>query len=195
MYTGIIQTTQKAKKFEHVPKALRAWFAIPNNWDLAEGESINLDGACATVENIKGTDFSVYWMDETLKKTTFSNIQDDHVFNIERCLTLNDLIGGHLIQGHVDTTANVSSIEEVEDSRVITFSLPKEFTKYLIYKGSVGINGVSLTVVTVSSDTFSVSLIPYTLQHTNLGSLKVGDSVNIEIDMIAKYLEKLANTK
>ena len=191
MYSGIIQITEKAEKFERTGQAMRAWFKIPKGWNLALGESINLDGACATIEKIEDDLFSVYWMDETLQKTTFATIVKDHLFNVERCLSLNDLIGGHLVQGHIDTIAQVISIKTVGDSKVFTFSLPKHFSKYLIYKGSVAVNGVSLTLTEVTDTTFSVSLIPYTLSHTNLGELKTGDNVNIEIDMIAKYVEKL----
>ena len=131
-------------------------------------------------------------MPETLDKSTFGSLDKNHVFNLERSLTLNTLIGGHLVQGHVDTTARVSSIKNEVESKVLKFEIDKKITKYMVYKGSITVNGVSLTIVSVDSSHFTVSLIPYTLSHTNLSSLKVGDSVNIEVDMMAKYVEKLS---
>ena len=130
-------------------------------------------------------------MPETLDKTSLGQLDKNHTFNLERCLSLNDLISGHLVYGHVDTTAKVTKITKVEDSVVMSFALSPKFIKYLVYKGSVAVNGVSLTIVDATDDSFTVSLIPHTLTHTNLGELSVGDSVNIEVDMLAKHLEKL----
>jgi riboflavin synthase len=192
MFSGIIKDIAIASKIEKGTDFLRVTIPVPKKWKIAEGESINIDGVCSTVEKIQRGTFSVFYMAETLRKTNFSNTTLSHKFNLERSLTLQSLIGGHLVSGHVDTTANLSSIKKEGDARVLEFKIAPKFTKYIIYKGSICINGVSLTVVSVFKNSFTVSLIPYTLSHTNLGDLKKGDVVNIEVDLIAKYLEKLA---
>ena len=191
MFSGIIKKTIKPISVKKSSESMKVVFPIPKGWELSIGESVNIDGVCSTVESLKENEFGVYFMPETLSKTTFSELSDSHVFNLERSLTLNDLIAGHLVYGHVDTTAEVKRVEEIEESRIITFELPKEFTKYIVYKGSIAVNGVSLTVVKVDDTSFSVSLIPHTLSETNLSSLQKGDRVNIEVDMIAKHIEKL----
>lgn len=191
MFSGIIQVKSKAIKIEKNKSSMRLTFSIPKEWIIELGESINIDGVCSTVEKLTNNSFSVYYMPETIDKTTLNSLENSHHFNLERCLTLNSLIGGHLVNGHVDTTAQIIRIEKSEESKVIHFKIPTKFTKYIIYKGSITVNGVSLTVVHVDTSTFSVSLIPYTLINTNLGELKVENRVNIEVDMIGKYLEKL----
>lgn len=195
MFSGIIENTGKANKIQKDDTSIRVFIPIPHNWDLKIGESINIDGVCSTVEKITNKEFSVYWMAETLKISGLSGVTPTHMFNLERSLTLQSLIGGHLVSGHVDTTAKLLKISEDGESKTLVFKILQKFTTYIIYKGSIAINGVSLTIVTVDKDSFSVSLIPYTLLHTNLGTLKVGDTVNIEVDLVAKYLEKLGARK
>lgn len=191
MFSGIIEDIVKPKKITKTSDGLRITLPAPREWKLGKGESINIDGVCSTVEKISNGIFTVYYMPETLSKTTLSSVSLSHAFNLERSLRLNSLVGGHLVSGHVDTTGVLTSIKKEEDSRILTIKLNPEFTKYIVYKGSITVNGVSLTVVSVSENSFTVSLIPYTLLHTNLGELKVADKVNIEADLIAKYLEKL----
>ena len=192
MFSGIITATAIATKIEKGKDSLRVSLPVPKKWKLQKGESINIDGICSTVEKIKGDIFSVFYMAETLRKTSLSSLGPNHIFNLERSLTLQSLIGGHLVSGHVDTAASLSSIKPEGEAKVLVFKLPAKFTKYIIYKGSICVNGVSLTVVHVDKNSFTVSLIPYTLSHTNLGELKPKDTVNVELDLIAKYLEKLA---
>lgn len=191
MFSGIIEKTAVAQKIEKGKDIMRFYLPVPKGWSLSLGESISVDGICSTVEKLTASSFCVYYMPETLRKTNLSSIPEDHIFNLERCLTLETLIGGHLVSGHIDTTATVVKIIEEGESKVITFKIDRGFTKYIIYKGSIAVNGVSLTIVSVDEGSFTVSLIPHTLTHTNLGQLKVKDTVNIEVDMIAKYLEKL----
>lgn len=191
MFIGIIQKTEKAISIEKHAQSMEIAFPIPSLWEITEGESINIDGICSTVKQLNQNTFSVYYMDETLRKTALTSLDKEHVFNLERSLTLQTLISGHLVSGHIDTIARVNNIEEVGDAKILSFSIKKEFTRYIIMKGSITVNGVSLTIVKVYDDSFAVSLIPYTLTHTNLGKLKVGDLVNIEVDMIAKYIEKM----
>ena len=191
MFSGIIQNTQKASKFLKENGGLKVEFKFSSSFNVKVGESVAVDGICSTVESKNQSRFAFYYMPETLRKTTFSQISNSHIFNLERSLMLGSLVSGHLVNGHIDTTAEVSSVKKEQDAKLIKFKVDKKFTKYIIYKGSIAVNGVSLTVVSVGKDFFSVSLIPYTLLQTNLGELKVGEKVNIEVDFIAKYLEKL----
>ncbi len=192
MFSGIIRGYEKPAKITKVHGGIRMVIPVPKDWEISEGDSISLDGVCTTAEKVENGTFETYLMPETLDKSTFGAIEGSHYLNMEVPLRLNDLVGGHLVSGHVDTTAKVIDIVSEEDSKVLQFEIGQNFTKYIIYKGSICINGVSLTVTQVSKDTFSVALIPYTLKHTNLGSLKVGSKVNIELDLVAKYLEKFA---
>lgn len=195
MFSGIIQETQKPKNIKTTATGMEVEIPTPKSWKLTEGESISVDGVCTTVKGLTPKTFSIYLMAETLSKTNMKGLTKDHTLNLERCLTLKDLISGHLVYGHVDCVAIVKSIKDDGESKTLLFSLPSEFTKYIVYKGSIAVNGVSLTIVSVTKNSFSVSLIPYTLSHTNLGDLKVGGTVNIETDMMAKYLEKLVSKK
>lgn len=195
MFSGIITNIQKPRSIDRKPDSMRLTFSVPKGWKISAGESININGVCTTVEKTNGKVFQVYYMAETLKKTNLGSTDKDYVFNFERCLTLRDLVGGHLLYGHVDTTARVLSVKKESESNTVFFQLLPGFTKYMVYKGSVAVNGVSLTVVSVSRNSFSVSLIPHTLKNTNLGDLKKGSIVNIEVDMLAKYIEKLLANK
>lgn len=191
MFSGIIETTIKAKNIVRRGKSINVQFPTPKGFAVKTGDSISVDGVCSTVEKKIGNYFSLYYMPETLRKTTISKTPDSHIFNLERCLTLQSLIGGHLVNGHIDTTSELKSISTEDESKLMKFSIDRKFTKYIIYKGSIALNGVSLTVVSTGKDFFIVSIIPYTQTHTNLGQLKIGDRVNIELDLVAKYLEKL----
>ncbi len=189
MFSGIITQAQSAKRKKQ-NNSIVGIFCIPKGWKIREGDSISIDGICTTVASISENNFSVYWMPETIKRTSLSGLNQNHVFNLEQPITMQTLLNGHMVTGHIDTVGTVSNVTKVQQSADLKIQLSSEFTRYLIYKGSVAVNGVSLTVVTVGKNFFTVSLIPYTLSHTNLGQLKKGDKVNIEVDMIAKYLEK-----
>lgn len=191
MFSGIISKTSKPTTVKKDKNSMEVVFSVPSSWKIDLGESINIDGVCSTVKEINARSFSVYYMPETLKKTFLSSLGKNHVYNLERCITLETLISGHLVYGHVDTTARVSKITQDQESTLLEFKIDKTFTKYIVYKGSIAVNGVSLTVVSVTADTFSVSIIPFTKKQTNLGALQKGDTVNIEVDMFAKYVEKL----
>lgn len=189
MFTGIITATARPITVVRKPQSIELTLPIPKNWQVRLGDSIAIDGICATVKNLSKTVFSVYFMAETIDKTSLKRLTDDHAYNLEQPITLQDVLGGHITSGHVDTTAVVSQTKDIEGSRNVTFSIDPSFTKYMIYKGSICINGASLTLTKVTADSFSVSLIPYTLEHTNLGTIGKGSIVNIEVDMFAKYLE------
>ena len=191
MFSGIIQTLAKAQKIEKGKNTLKIYFQHQEKYLPKLGESIAIDGICSTIESSTKNNFSVFYMPETLRKTNLAHITSAHTYNIEMPLTLNTLISGHLVTGHIDTTAKLLTINKKGNSYLMTFKLPSKFTKYIVYKGSIALNGVSLTIVSSAKNLFSVSLIPFTLRNTNLGNLKIGDLVNVEVDMIAKYLEKL----
>ena len=191
MFSGIIKKISRPVSVVRNKNSMQLSFRIPEGWSLQEGESINIDGVCSTVEKMNSKTFSVYYMPETLSKTTFEKVDENHKFNLERCISLNTLISGHLVYGHVDAVARIVATGDDQESTILTLEIADGATRYMVYKGSVAINGVSLTIISVSKNMFSVALIPYTKKHTNLGDLVEGDYVNVEVDMIAKHLEKL----
>lgn len=194
MFSGIVEGLVKSKKIERVPGGMRLTLRNPRGRRLKRGESIAVDGACFTIEEAANETFSVFAMPETIKRTMLTRLTQDHFFNLERPLRLNSLVGGHLVNGHIDTTANVTAVRDEDASKLLAFRIPDKFARYIVEKGSIAVNGVSLTIAAVTRGTFTVSLIPYTLSHTNLGLLRIGDVVNIELDLIGKYVEKLTKS-
>lgn len=196
MFTGIIQGL--GTLFEKRPAGggmifgLEADFALT---DPEEGESIAVNGACLTARNITGRRFYVDVSPESLARTILGRLQTGNRVNLERALRLSDRLGGHLVSGHVDAQGQVEQRRNAGDFTLFTFSLDPGLTRYVIEKGSIAINGVSLTVNSCERDRFSVSIIPHTLAVTTLGALRQGDWVNIEVDMIGKYVEKLLTEK
>ncbi|MBC8208424.1 MAG: riboflavin synthase [Desulfobulbaceae bacterium] len=169
-------------------------FEIESAFDLPdpqEGESIAINGVCLTAYNINGRRFSADVSPESLSRTTLGEMAVGGHVNMERALRLSDRLGGHLVSGHVDCVAVVRERKTQGDYTLFDFTYPAEFDRYVIEKGSITISGVSLTVNSCSSGQFSVSIIPHTLQVTALGELKSGSRVNIEVDIIGKYVEKL----
>lgn len=156
-----------------------------------EGESIAVSGVCLTAYNIRNRHFSADVSPETLSRTKLGLIGVGTIVNLERAVKLSDRLGGHLVSGHVDCLATVKSRKEIGSYTIFDFSLPKEQGKYIIEKGSITIDGVSLTVNSCGPGSFAVSIIPHSLKVTTLGSLKAGSKVNIEVDIIGKYVEKL----
>ena len=189
MFTGIISHTTEIKKAKKVSAGLTITFKRPRQWtDLVLGESVSVNGACLTVEGLNSNDFSCILMPETLKKTTFGELMPS-IVNLERAMKAGDRLSGHFVQGHIDCVGKVLSIKKVGASE-ITIGFPGKFNNYVIDKGSITVNGVALTIVETEKNCLTVALIPYTLQHTNLGNLKVGDRVNLEFDMLGKYAAK-----
>jgi len=191
MFTGIIKKLSTVEKVESKGGSLFVTIKIPAKWKVWEGESISINGVCSTVRSFAKSSFEVEYMPETIKKTTVGGFQKGTAINLEKSLKLNDLLDGHLVQGHVDTTGKVTEVRKVKSSKVIKIRIPKQFMKFIAEKGSIAVDGISLTVVQSRADWFTVSLVSYTLDNTNLGAIKVGEAVNIETDVIAKYVEKL----
>lgn len=190
MFTGITQSLSNVVSVKKSGMVLRVRIAKPAQWIIALGQSVAIDGVCTTIVAYGKTFFDVECMQETLAKTIVGDYVEGCVVNLERPLRLQDFVDGHLVQGHVDGVAKVADVQEFGETREIWFSLPKSVQGLVVPKGSVAINGVSLTVVHVKRKSFSVALIPFTLVHTNLGALRKGDVVNIEADLIARYVHQ-----
>ena len=190
MFTGIIQEVGRIKRV--LPASDTTGFWIEAGYrDLKEGESVAVDGVCLTVEEITKTAFKVTISIETKKLTTLGRAREGMKVNLERALQPRDRFGGHIVTGHVDTTIEVLMRRDLQNTSVFKFGLPQSVERYVARKGSVAINGVSLTVNDVGPDYFEVMLIPYTLTHTNLGELEVGASVNLEVDLLARYVQRI----
>jgi riboflavin synthase len=192
MFTGIIETLGKVSAVKNSGKSSLIDIVIKNtNYSL--GDSICVNGACLTIDNIENDKYSFTISPETNHRTNLKYLSNNQEVNIETSLTINKLISGHLVQGHVDGIVKIIRIQEIDASWNIRFQIEPGLSKYIIKKGSVTLDGVSLTVNDVSNLEFSVMIIPHTYQNTIFKSYVVGDEVNIELDMLAKYIEKLGN--
>jgi riboflavin synthase len=195
MFTGIIENTGVVKSI--IINGLNNIFWIESSLSpqLKIDQSVSHSGVCLTVEEIAGNSHRVTAIDETLQKTSIGNWKEGSFINLERCLQLNARIDGHLVQGHVDTTAVCTKRKEKEGSWEFEFEFNKKFAELVIEKGSICVNGISLTAFNVKKKSFSVAIIPYTFDHTNIKEVNIGDSVNLEFDMIGKYLLRRLSLK
>jgi len=192
VFTGIIQG--QGTVLEKKPAGGGMVFCVEAGFDLTdpeEGESIAINGACMTAREIKNRKFLVDVSPESLSRTGLGALSVGSMVNLERALRLADRLGGHLVSGHVDTRGRVEERRSAGDFTLFSFSLDAGLAKYVIEKGSITIDGVSLTVNSCTGNRFSVSIIPHTLAVTTLGQLKQGDQVNLEVDIIGKYVEKM----
>jgi riboflavin synthase len=191
MFTGIVEpgTVDKAKRRTGVLE-LRIKSALARG--LEPGDSVSVNGVCLTARKVRGRHFTAQATNETVGRSTFARLRRGRRVNIELPLRMGDRLGGHLVQGHVDSIARVRKAEGDGDSRRLWFEAAPEMLRYVVPKGSVALDGVSLTVVDVTEDDFEVMIIPHTLNRTTLGTLRFGDEVNMEIDVMAKYAERLA---
>jgi riboflavin synthase len=191
VFSGIVEAIGNVKAVKGGQKGRAVLIRTPDAWKLRAGESVCIDGVCSTVQATPKGYFRVIYMPETLRRTTLSQLEAGSRMNLERSLTLGSLVGGHLVQGHVDGVARIAAIRVEGDARLYQFKLPARLSRYMVEKGSVAIDGISLTIVQACRGGFSISLLDYTLRHTTLGRKKPGDRVNIEVDLIAKYVENL----
>jgi riboflavin synthase len=194
MFTGIVEELGEIVAVEHGAESAVVTVRGPLvTSDATPGASIAVNGVCLTVVGHDGETFSVDVMAETLDRSSLGSLQAGAVVNLERAMAAGSRFGGHIVQGHVDGTGQILARVPGDRWEIVQFSLPPQISRYVVEKGSITIDGVSLTVSALTDDTFSVSLIPTTLGLTTLGHKKVGDLVNLEVDVIAKYVERLLN--
>jgi len=192
MFTGIVEERGTVASLVDLGDAMRVRIRADKVLQDSElGASISVNGICLTVAE-RGDDwFEADVMAETLRRTSLGKLVTDSPVNLERAARVDSRLGGHIVQGHVDGTGEVAAIEPSEQWTVMAIEVPAELTRYMVEKGSITVDGVSLTIVSVTESRFTISLIPTTLAETNLGAKQVGDRVNIEVDVLAKYVEKL----
>ena len=193
MFTGIVEEAALVRSIE-LDEAGNGRLAVAPERvleGLKLGDSIAVNGACLTVVSLDGGALEVDLAPETLRKTNLGALQKGDVVNLERPLAVGDRLGGHIVQGHVDATAKVQSARPEAGCVVMGFRTPKPLMPYIVKKGFVAVDGISLTVVNKRASSFTVSVIPYTLEHTTLKERHVGDPVNLEVDVLAKYVESL----
>lgn len=192
MFTGIIENIARVEKMEREESNLQLWLTCDFTNELKIDQSISHNGVCLTVVEISENSYKVTAIDETLKKTNLGQLSIGDKVNVERCMRLNDRLDGHIVQGHVDQTATLKSIENENGSYLLRFLYDESATgNVTVAKGSVCVNGISLTVVNSKVGEFSVAIIPYTWENTNLHTLKVGGVVNLEFDIVGKYVQRL----
>jgi len=193
MFTGIIQDVGSISRIQREPEQTHMVFNTAldmANWHV--GDSVACNGCCLTITDFpSATAFAATLSPETLRLTTFAEASVNDAVNLEPALRVGDALGGHMVTGHVDGIARVRSVQAIGEHREFAFEIPDRLARYVVVKGSVTINGVSLTVNSVGRNDFTVNLIPHTLSHTNLGALKAGTTLNIETDMYGRYVERL----
>lgn len=191
MFTGIIEATGciSSIKEEGTNKKFRITSSLTQ--ELHIDQSLSHDGVCLTIETLEGSDYQVTAIAETLSKTSLLHWKPGNRINLERSVQLNGRLDGHLVQGHVDTTAICEDRRNQEGSWVFRFEFPESFRNLIIEKGSVAVNGISLTCFEISENAFSVAIIPYTFENTNIREVVVGSIVNIEFDLVGKYVERM----
>lgn len=192
MFTGIIEEIGKIKKTQPIAGGLSLKIEAKKILeDIAVNDSICIDGVCLTATKIVDSGFWVDAVGVTLDKTTFAKVKSFVSVNLERSLKLNDRLGGHLVQGHVNGIGTITEVQKLGENYLLKISIPEELEKYLIKEGSIAINGISLTIADLIENQVTISVIPHTWQNTTLQHKQVNDKVNVEIDILAKYVEKL----
>ncbi len=191
MFTGIIEEIGKVKSFSKTSNGATLVVSCNTVLDGTNiGDSISINGVCETVTERTNDSFTARASDETLSVTTFLNLKKDDYVNLERALTPTSRLGGHIVSGHVDCKGKLIAKEQLTDFYNLTFELPETQQKYIVHKGSITVNGISLTIAKTYNNIFEVAVIPHTFENTNLKILKIGDLVNIETDILGKYVEK-----
>lgn len=195
MFTGIIECLGAVKAANHAGDNIDFWIDTPITHELKIDQSVAHNGVCLTVVGISGDSYRVTAVAETLAKTNLGNLAAGDAVNIERALRVGDRLDGHFVQGHVDATGICNEVQHLDGSWLYHFSFPAQYAALMIEKGSICINGVSLTAFNVGIDTFTVTIIPYTHEHTTFSVLKAGDTVNLEFDVLGKYLLRREEVK
>jgi riboflavin synthase len=192
MFTGLVEEVGRVVSISVDGERARLVIDAPHVVsDLPLGASVAVDGVCVTATDVTPTGFAVDLMRETLRVTALGHLVVDTRVNLERAMRLGDRLGGHLVQGHVDAIGEVVGVEDVPGTRTVDVRVPDDLTRYLVLKGSICVAGVSLTVAGLADDVVSIGLIPHTLAGTNLGDLTSGSTVNLEVDVVAKYVERM----
>jgi riboflavin synthase len=191
MFTGIIESIGKVESIEKNGSNKTFWISSSISNELKADQSVSHNGVCLTVEEVKENSHRVTAIGETLAKSNLGNWQKGDEVNIERCMVMNGRLDGHIVQGHIDATAVCIEKLDLHGSWQFRFQFPSQFGKLVIEKGSIAINGISLTVFDVNENKFSVAIIPYTFHHTNMKHVSAGTTVNIEFDIIGKYVVKM----
>jgi len=191
MFTGLVCGVGRVTALERSSAGVRLSICTELAGELREGESISVNGVCLTATATDHASFAAEVVNETLARSSLAQTQVGTEVNLELALRAGDRLGGHVVQGHIDGTGGVVSVSEDGFARVLEIEAPARLLRYVVQKGSIAVDGVSLTVATVNDRSFTVSLIPETLQRTNLGAAQAGTKVNLEVDVLAKYVEKL----
>src|SRR4051812_37171820 len=193
MFTGLVADLGTVTAIDSTPDGVRLNVKTSLAGELTEGDSVAVNGVCLTATAIADGVFAADVMHESLRRSSLAEIGEGSEVNLELPLRASDRLGGHVVQGHVDGVAVVRETREDGFARVVTFDAPPELLRYVVEKGSIAVDGVSLTVSAIDETSFSVSLIPETLERTTLGTAEPGRPVNLEVDVLAKYVEKLAS--
>jgi len=194
MFTGLVETKETVSSVTNTGNGVRLSVTQQADFDLQLGESVSVNGVCLTVIKHKG-EISFDVSPETLKSTNIGELKVGDKVNLERALKLSDRLGGHLVTGHVDGTGTIRDKKLSGEYTFYTFNSSEEILKYIVQKGSIAVDGISLTVVGLDNRSFSVAIIPHTLTTTNIGEKGMGDRVNLEVDIIGKYVEKFVAGK
>ncbi|HEY4109424.1 riboflavin synthase [Puia sp.] len=188
MFTGIIESLARVHSIETHGTNKTFWIGSAISHELKIDQSISHNGACLTVEEVQNDRHRVTAIHETLEKTNLGAWQPGHLVNLERCMIMNGRLDGHIVQGHVDTTATCISRKDLDGSWEFRFEFPKKFSHLVIEKGSISLNGIGLTIFNVKRSKFDIAIIPYTFEHTNIQTITTGSLVNLEFDLIGKYV-------
>jgi riboflavin synthase len=191
VFTGLVADLGTVTAVDATAGGVRLAVRTALAGELSEGDSVAVNGVCLTAVTIAGGEFSADVMHETLRRSSLAKVAAGTAVNLELPLRAADRMGGHVVQGHVDGLGTVREVREDGFARVVEIAAPLELLRYVVEKGSIAVDGISLTVASVTDDAFAVSLIPETLERTNLGAAAAGTPVNLEVDVLAKYVEKL----
>ena len=195
MFTGIVEAVGEVTDVDVTEDGRRLRIAAPFADELDAGESVSVAGACLTVERFDADGFEVFLAAETVARTGLGDLEVGDGVNLERALPADGRLDGHFVQGHVDGTTEVTDVRSVGEDWTYEFALPDGLARYVVEKGSVALDGVSLTVADLDEETFSIAIIPTTYRETTFSDLEVGDVVNVEVDVLAKYVERVVETE